>query len=73
MRFWRRGDRKGNGRGPLVATASGAAAIALVAGIAVVAQGYERSEQVLSDASVWVSSGDRGLLGHATTAISELM
>ncbi|WP_394160549.1 Ig-like domain-containing protein [Galactobacter valiniphilus] len=72
MSFWRRGDRKGTGRGPLVATASGAAAIALVAGIAVVAQGYERSEQDLSDASVWVSSGERTLLGHANTAISKL-
>lgn len=72
MGFWRKGDRKRGGRGPLVATASGAAAIALVAGIAVVAHGYERSEQDLSDASVWVASGEKTLLGHANTAISKL-
>lgn|GEM_PF-316973 len=53
-------------------TAIGAIAVALVAGVAVVAQGYERSEQDLSDASVWVTKADRALLGHANTAISSL-
>lgn len=70
--FWRKGNRKAHERRALMGTAAGAATIALVAGIAVVAQGYERAEQDLSDASVWVTNTSQGLLGHANTAITSL-
>lgn len=69
------GGKRPRGRGErraLLATVAGAAAIALVAGVAVVAKGYERSEQSLSDASVWVSNIAAGKLGHANTAIGAL-
>ncbi|RKW70974.1 Ig-like domain-containing protein [Galactobacter caseinivorans] len=70
--FGRKGIRKRTERKALLGAAAGAAVIALVAGIAVVAHGYERSDQQLNDASVWVSNAREGKLGHANTAISEL-
>lgn len=70
--FGRKGYRKRTERKALLGAAAGAAVIALVAGIAVVAHGYERSDQQLNDASVWVSNARETKLGHANTAISAL-
>ncbi|MGO2660677.1 Ig-like domain-containing protein [Mycetocola reblochoni] len=57
-----------------VATASavGGLALALLVGGAVIADGYERSDQQLGDASVWVENRTERLLGQANTAIAQL-
>lgn len=68
----RKGFRTRTERKALLGAAAGAAVIALVAGIAVVAHGYERSDQQLNDSSVWVTNAREGKLGHANTAISAL-
>lgn len=53
-------------------TAVLALAVALVVGVAVVAQGYERSEQDLSAADVWVTRTSSAQLGRANTALPAL-
>jgi hypothetical protein len=49
-----------------------ALAVALVAGIGIVAHGFDRSSPHLSDASVWVANTSTSQLGRANTEISEL-
>lgn len=46
--------------------------VALVAGIGIVTSGFDRSEQHLSDASVWVANTATGQLGRANTSISAI-
>lgn len=55
-----------------VGTAAGALSLALVAGVAVVANGYERQRQDMNSASVWVVNQERGLVGNANTASTTL-
>ena len=47
-------------------------AVALVAGVAVVAHGFERSKQDLSAATVWVTRTASGQLGRANTSLPAL-
>ncbi|MGO1318857.1 MAG: Ig-like domain-containing protein [Galactobacter sp.] len=50
----------------------GALAVALVAGIGIVANGFDRTAPDLSDASVWVANTSTSQLGRANTEISAL-
>ncbi|WP_291279731.1 Ig-like domain-containing protein [Galactobacter sp.] len=55
-----------------IGAAIAALAVALVAGIGIVANGFDRTAPDLSDASVWVANTSTSQLGRANTEISSL-